>query len=80
MDSNFPNIDNKKAHNIFCLTPIYDLLSHTYADTWIDGQQTANEQRALTFMVNCCSISSAIILADQGNEFYNCFAHMQEKG
>ena len=59
---------------------MYDLLSHTYVDAFVEGQQVSNEQRALNRMIDRTNILSAIVLADRGYESYNCFAHIQEKG
>ena len=59
---------------------MYDLLSHTYVDAFVEGQQVSNEQRALNRMIDRTNILSAIVLADRGYESYNCLAHIQEKG
>lgn len=79
-DSYFPNADDRKSYNLIHLNAMYDLLSRTYIDAIAEGQQIANEQRALNRMVDRTNIPSAIVLADRGYESYNCFAHIQEKG
>lgn len=79
-DSYFSNIENRRSYNLLHLHAMYDLLSHTYIDALLEGQQIANEQKALNRMVDRTDISSAIVLADRGYESYNCFAHIQEKG
>ena len=79
-DSYFPNVESKKSYNLLHLNAMYDLLSHTYVDAFVEGHQVSNEQRALNRMIDRTNILSAIVLADRGYESYNCFAHIQEKG
>ena len=65
-DSYFPNIDDRKAYKLIHLNAMYDLLSRTYIDAIAEGQQIANEQRALNRMVDRTNIQSAIVPVDRG--------------
>lgn len=71
---------DRKPYNILHLNAMYDLMSCMYINALLQGQNIANEQRALAEMVDQSDIPAAIVLADRGYESYNCFAHIQEKG
>ena len=71
---------DRKPYNILHLNAMYDLLSRMYINALLQGQNIANEQRALADMVDQSDIPTAIVMADRGYESYNCFAHIQEKG
>lgn len=71
---------DRRPYNILHLNAMYDLMSCMYINASLQGQNVANEQRALAEMVDQSDIPVAIVLADRGYESYNCFAHIQEKG
>ena len=79
-ESRLTTKENSKPYNLLHLNAMYDLISHLYIDVIFQGQNIANEQRALADMVDRSDIFKAIVLADRGYESYNCFAHIQEKG
>lgn len=68
--------EDKKPYNLLHLNAMYDLMSRMYIDAVLQGQNAANEQRALADMVDRSKAPSAIVLADRGYESYNCFAHI----
>lgn len=70
-----------KPYNVLHLNALYDLLQHTYEDAIVLKGHLSNENRALTDMVDRCTISvPTLITADRGYEAYNNMTHIQEKG
>lgn len=73
--------DNAKGFNLIHLNALFDLCNKVYTDACIQPIRKANENSALTDMVDRSTISGdVIVIADRGYESYNTFAHMQEKG
>ncbi|SFD51848.1 IS4 family transposase [Clostridium uliginosum] len=73
--------NNAKGFNLIHLNALFDLCNKVYTDACIQPIRKANENSALTDMVDRSTISGdVIVIADRGYESYNTFAHIQEKG
>ena len=73
--------DNAKGFNLIHLNALFDLCNKVYTDACIQPIRKANENSALSDMVDRSTISGdVIVVADRGYESYNTFAHIQEKG
>lgn len=69
-----------KGYSLLHLNAMYDLCNRIYVDTCIQPCRCANENRALTDMVDrSCITDNVIIIADRGFESYNIFAHIEKK-
>ena len=79
-DSFFPEKNGKKPYNLIHLNALYDIKSQLYYDAIIQKAKFANENLALTEMVDRSYIHKALVIADRGYESYNNLAHIQEKG
>lgn len=72
--------DTAAPYNLLHLDALYDLCSHIYLDSVVDGIRISSEQRSVNSMVDRSKIKEAILIADRGYESYNVMAHIQEKG
>ncbi|MDR3593452.1 IS4 family transposase [Clostridium sp.] len=73
--------DNAKGFNLIHLNVLFDLCNKVYTDACIQPIRNANENSALTDMVDRATISgNVIVIADRGYESYNTFANIQEEG
>lgn len=80
-DNFFQNRPGEKGFNLFHLNALYDLCNRVYTDALIQSRREANENRALTAMVDRSRITgNAIVIADRGYESYNNLAHIERKG
>jgi hypothetical protein len=80
-DTYFQNNTDTKGFNLLHLNAMYDLGNRLYVDCCIQSRRYANENRALTGMVDRSRIRDNVILvADRGYESYNNFAHIEKKG
>ena len=62
------------------VTPLYDLLSRTFADVVIQPEPKKDEIGALVSMLNRNTFSqNTLVIADRGFESYNLIAHCLEK-
>ena len=62
------------------VTPLYDLMSHTFADVVVQPEPKKNEIGALVSMLKRNTFSqNTLIIADRGFESYNLIAHCLEK-
>ena len=69
-----------KGVNQLHLTPLYDILSRTFADVIIQPEPKKDEIGALITMLQRNNFSEkTLIIADRGFESYNLIAHLQEK-
>ena len=69
-----------KGVNQLHLTPLYDVLSRTFADAVIQPEPKKDEIGALVTMLERNSFAQkSLILADRGFESYNLIAHILEK-
>lgn len=72
---------NAKGYNLLHLNAMFDLCNRIYVDSCIQPCRCANENRALTDMVDrSCIADNVIVVADRGFESYNNFAHIEKKG
>ncbi len=80
-DNFFQNHPGEKGYNLFYLNALYDLCNRTYTDALIHNRREANENRALTSMIDRSRITGhVIVIADRGYESYNNLAHIERKG
>ena len=79
-DSYITGSNGQKSYNLLHLNVLYDLNQHTYSDAIIQKKRELNEHKAFVDMVDCSTISKALVIADRGYESYNNMAHIQEKG
>lgn len=80
-DNFFQSHPGKKGYNLFHLNALYDLGNRVYVDALIQNRREANENRALTAMVDRTQITGpVIVIADRGYESYNNLAHIERKG
>ena len=80
-DNFFQNHPGEKGFNLFHLNALYDLCNRIYTDALIQNRREANENRALTAMVDRSRITGpVIVVADRGYESYNNLAHIERKG
>lgn len=79
-DSYFPGTDQQKPYNLLHINAMYDLMQCIYIDALVQKRREMDESGALTEMVDCSTISKALLMADRGYESYNNLAHIQEKG
>lgn len=69
-----------KGVNQLHVTPLYDILNRTFADTVIQPEPKKNEIGALVEMLERNTFQQAtLIIADRGFESYNLIAHCLEK-
>lgn len=69
-----------KGVNQLHLTPLYDILSRTFADAVIQPEPKKDEIGALITMLKRCDFTQkTLIITDRGFESYNVIAHLQEK-
>ena len=69
-----------KGVNQFHVTPLYDILSRTFADLVIQPEPKKDEISALVEMLKRNSFAQkTLIIADRGFEGYNLIAHCLEK-
>lgn len=69
-----------KGVNQLHLTPLYDILSRTFADVVIQPEPKKNEGSALAELLKQNSFEKkTLIIADRGFESYNLLAHCLEK-
>ena len=80
-DNYFQNHPGEKGFSLFHLNALYDLCNRVYADALIQSRREANENKALTAMVDRSRMTGPVILlADRGYESYNNLAHIERKG
>jgi hypothetical protein len=80
-DNFFQNHPGEKGFSLFHLNALYDLCNRVYTDALIQSRREANENKALTAMVDRSRITGcAIVIADRGYESYNNLAHIERKG
>jgi len=71
----------EKGFNLFHLNALYDLCNRVYVDALIQNKREANENKALTALVDRSGITGrVIVIADRGYESYNNLAHIERKG
>ena len=69
-----------KGVNQLHVTPLYDILSRTFADVVIQPEAKKDEIGALVTMLQCNDFEEkTLIIADRGFESYNLIAHILEK-
>lgn len=79
-DNFIQNRPGEKGFNLFHLNALYDLCNRVYVDALIQSEREANENKALTAMVDRSGITGpVIVIADRGYESYNNLAHIQRK-
>lgn len=75
-----PTYMPKQDYNQFHVTPLYDILAHTYFDALIQPQPRQDERAALLFFLQWYDFDkNTLIIADRGFEGYNIFAHFMER-
>lgn len=80
-DNFFQNQPSERGYNLFHLNALYDLCNRVYTDALIQNRREANENKALTSMVDRSHITGpVIVIADRGYESYNNLAHIERKG
>ncbi len=80
-DNFFRNHPGEKGFSLFHLNALYDLCNRVYTDALIQSRREANENRALTAMVDRSGLTGpVIVIADRGYESYNNLAHIERKG
>jgi hypothetical protein len=80
-DNFFQNHPGEKGYNLFHLNALYDLCNRVYTDALIQNRREANENQALTAMIDRSRITeNVIVIADRGYESYNNLAHIERKG
>lgn len=80
-DNFFQNHPGEKGFGLFHLNALYDLCNRVYTDALVQIRREANENRALTAMVDRSRITGpVIVIADRGYESYNNLAHIERKG
>lgn len=69
-----------KGVNQLHVTPLYDILNRTFADTVIQPEPRKDEIGALITMLQRNDfVQKTLIIADRGFESYNLIAHLMEK-
>lgn len=72
------NASNPRGYNQLHVTPLYDVLAHTYAHCVIQEQPRQDEIGALLAMLAWYDFDEpTLIVADRGFESYNLFATLQ---
>lgn len=79
-NSYFPGVNGQAAYSLLHLNAMYDVLQHIYMDAILQKRRNADENGALTAMVDRSPLENVIVLADRGYESYNNLAHIQQKG
>ncbi len=80
-DNFFQNQPGERGYNLFHLNALFDLCNRIYTDALIQNRREANENKALTAMVDRSRITGRVlVIADRGYESYNNLAHIERKG
>lgn len=80
-DNFFQSHPGERGYNLFHLNALFDLCNRIYTDALIQNRREANENKALTAMVDRSRITGrALVIADRGYESYNNLAHIERKG
>ena len=80
-DTYFQTCADKRGYNLLHLNAMYDLCTRVYTDACVGSPRSANENKALTNMVDRSQIKdNVIVIADRYYESYNNFAHIEKKG
>lgn len=77
----FQNHPCDKGFNLMHLNAMYDLCNRFYVDALIQPGRHTHEKKALVDMVDRSAIKgNVIVIADRSYEYYNSFAHIENKG
>ena len=79
-DTYYPGSNGQKPYNLIHLNAIYDIITNTYQDVFIQGSRHCAEHEALNHMVDRSCVEKALVIADRGYESYNVMAHINDKG